>query len=355
MSHPFTAQVTVESYLHGVRIDSFLVRHFRNYTPFRMQRIVRAGGVKIEGVPAENTDRVYKGQMVEVRLLEPPDHLLQPEPLPLEILYEDPWVVAVNKPPDQVAHPCGNYYGGSLANALQAHFDTQSQLRGLLRPGIVHRLDRLTSGVMVCTKHHVAHRRISIDFQESRICKEYLALVNGVMTEESGHVNFPIGKTPREETIKMSIAPDAVDPRRARTRFRVLERFPRHTLVLAQPFTGRLHQIRLHMMGLGHPIAADEFYSHSAELRRDELGIPNVDHEAEDTGAEKNPVLLSRQALHACRLVFMHPIRRELLTVEAPLAPDMQRVLNLLRGSPADAQPTSITGLIGTHAALTPS
>lgn len=334
MPHPFTAQITVESYLHGVRIDSFLVRHFRNYTPFRMQRMVRAGQVRIEGMRAETDDRVYKGQTVEVRLIEPPDHLLPAEPLPLEILYEDPWVIAVNKPADLVAHPCGNYSGGSLANALQAHFNTQTELRGLIRPGIVHRLDRLTSGVMVCTKHHLAHRLLSIDFQESRVCKEYLTLVNGVIEQDEGEVRFHIGGTPGGETIKMSIAPDAVDPRTARTRYRVVERFPRHTLVMAQPFTGRLHQIRLHMMGLGFPVASDEFYSHSATLTLGDLfGDDPAKYPAAVAGEPAATTVMTRQALHAYRLVFMHPIRLELMTVIAELPADMQRALELLRAA----------------------
>jgi 23S rRNA pseudouridine1911/1915/1917 synthase len=330
--YPFTAEVTVENYLHGVRIDSFLVRHFRNYTPFRMQRMVRAGQVKIEGMRAATDDRVYKGQSVEVRLIEPPDHLLESEPLPLEILFEDPWIVAVNKPADLVAHPCGNYSSGSLANALQAHFNGQTELRGLIRPGIVHRLDRLTSGVMVCTKEHVAHRRLSIDFQESRVRKEYLALVNGVVKPDEGEATFPIGKTPGGGTIKMSIAADSVDPRSARTKFTVVERFARHTLVLAQPYTGRLHQIRLHMMGIGHPVASDEFYSHSAVLTLGELFggdpaiyPPRVRHQPPET------ILMSRQALHAHRLVFMHPIRCEPVTIVAELPEDMRQVLELLR------------------------
>jgi len=152
MSYPFSAELVVEPYLRGVRIDSFLVRHFRNYTPYRMQRLVRAGQVRIEGVLAESDSRVYPGQTVSVRLLEPPDHLLPPEPRDLEIIYEDSWLIVVNKPADLVVHPCGNYVTGSLANALQAHFDTQTSLRGLIRPGVVHRLDRLTSGVMVCIR-----------------------------------------------------------------------------------------------------------------------------------------------------------------------------------------------------------
>ncbi|HEY2253757.1 MAG TPA: RluA family pseudouridine synthase, partial [Planctomycetaceae bacterium] len=267
VDYPFTAELSVESYLHGVRIDSFLVRHFRNYTPYRMQRLVRAGQVRIEGVVAESVDRVYRGQAVEVRLLEPPDHLLPPEPRELEILFEDKWLIVVNKPPDIVVHPCGNYVSGSLANVLQAHFDSQTQLRGLVRPGIVHRLDRLTSGVMVCTKHHLAHRKLGIHFEQGRVLKNYLALVHGVVPDDRGEINLPIGQWPGGGTIRMSTAPDAIDPRASRTLYEVVERFADFTLVRAEPHTGRLHQIRVHLAGIGFPVVADEFYSPASELR----------------------------------------------------------------------------------------
>lgn len=317
LAYPFTAELTVESYLHGVRIDGFLVRHFRNYTTYRMQRMVRAGAVRIEGAVAAPDDRVYKGQSVAVRLIEPPDHLLPPEPLPLEILYEDPWLIVVNKPPDLVVHPCGMYSGGSLANALQAHFDLQTGLRGLVRPGVVHRLDRLTSGVIVCTKDHLTHRKLSIHFQTGRIAKTYLALVHGVPEKESGTIDYPIGQTPGGKTIRMSVAPDAVDAKPARTRYRVVERWGEYSLVEARPLTGRLHQIRVHLAGIGHPVLADEFYSGSTEWCH---LAPN-----------ESKVVLSRQALHAHCLSFVHPIRRELVTFTAPLPSDMQAVIDALR------------------------
>jgi 23S rRNA pseudouridine1911/1915/1917 synthase len=339
--YPFTANLIVESYLHGVRIDSFLVRHFRNYTPYRMQRLVRAGQVKIEGVVAETDDRVYRGQAVEVRLLEPPDHLLSPEPRELEILFEDSWLIVINKPPDIVVHPCGNYVSGSLANALQAHFDRQTQLRGLVRPGIVHRLDRLTSGVMVCTKDHLAHRKLSIHFEQGRVLKSYLALVHGVMPDDRCEVSLPIGQWPGGGTIRMSTAPDAVDARPSRTLFEVVERFPGFTLVRAEPHTGRLHQIRVHLAAIGFPVVADEFYSPAGELSLGDLiaqnnGKADTIH-SEDTYPSEDAPVLSRQALHARSLRFVHPITGKVVTFEAPLAPDMQRTLEALRNwAPAE-------------------
>ena len=335
--YPFTAELTVENYLHGVRIDSFLVRHFRNYTPYRMQRLVRACQVRIEGVVAGTDDRVYKGQLVEVRLVEPPDHLLPPEPRELDILFEDSWLIVVNKPADIVVHPCGNYVTGSLANALQAHFDRQTQLKGLVRPGIVHRLDRLTSGVMVCTKDHLAHRKLSIHFEQGRVLKNYLALVYGVLPDDRFEVALPIGQWPGGGTIRMSIAADAVDARPSRTDIAVVERFERFTLVRAQPHTGRLHQIRVHLAGIGFPVVADEFYSPASVLLAGEVLAPGTNGHpaAPDTDASSlsDGILLSRQALHAHSLRFVHPITRDVVSFEAPLAPDMERALDLLRAS----------------------
>jgi 23S rRNA pseudouridine1911/1915/1917 synthase len=343
--YPFSAELIVEPYLRGVRIDSFLVKHFRNYTPYRMQRLVRAGHVKIEGVIAESDSRVYPGQSVSVRLVEPPDHLLPPEPRDLEILYEDSWLIVLNKPADMVVHPCGNYVTGSLANALQAHFDGQTQLRGLVRPGIVHRLDRLTSGVIVCTKDHLAHRQLGIHFEQGRIRKTYLALIHGVVPDDQGEVDMPIGQFPGGGTIRMSTAPDAIDPRASRTKYEVIERFERFTLVQAQPLTGRLHQIRVHLASIGYPIAADEFYSPSAVLR-----ICDIAPQSEET-IHGDGILMNRQALHAQSLRFVHPITRDVVTFEAPLAADMQRTLDFLRAQPVagptNASPPAFIAAIG--------
>jgi 23S rRNA pseudouridine1911/1915/1917 synthase len=265
-------------------------------------------------------------------LIEPPDHLLPPEPRELDIIYEDAWLIVVNKPADLVAHPCGNYVTGSLANALQAHLDEQTPLRGLVRPGIVHRLDRLTSGIMVCTKDHLAHRHLGIHWEQGRVRKTYLAIVHGNLRQDEGEVDLPIGQWPGGGTIRMSTAPDAIDPRQSRTLYRVVERFERFTLVEAQPLTGRLHQIRVHLAALGHPVVADEFYSPSATLHRSDLvAHRNGNGTTPGNGEGGNELLLDRQALHARSLRFIHPITRDVVTFDAPLAEDMQRTLEELR------------------------
>jgi len=327
---PFHAEVTVEKYLHGVRIDSFLAKHFRNYTAWRIQRLVRAGAVTLDGVTAETDSRVYKGQLVGIRLLEPPDKTMVAQKLPLEVLYEDPWLIVVNKPVGQVAHPCGNYYDNTLANALQFHFDTQTCLPGLIRPGIVHRLDRLTSGVTAITKEHVAHRNVSIHFQSGKVNKSYWTLVYGNLELDQGAVDLPIGMTPGGQTILMSTAPDAIDARPSRTTFEVLERFGDYTLVRAQPLTGRMHQIRLHMAALGHPVVADEFYGPNGPPPR-LVPLEDSDDELPPMVNPNANELIERQALHAHTLRLIHPITGESHSFTAPLPPDMERALRILR------------------------
>jgi 23S rRNA pseudouridine1911/1915/1917 synthase len=333
---PFRARLVVESDLAGTRIDHFLVEHFRNYTKWRMQRLVRAGAVRIEGVPADGDARVYEGQHVEVRLLEPPDYLLPPEPAPLDILHEDEWMIVLNKAAGQVVHPCGMYATGSLANHLQAWFDSRTPLRGLVRPGVVHRLDRLTSGVICFSKDHHVHRKISMAFELGQVSKAYLTLVQGRVPHDRGDVNVPIGNTPGKRTIMMSTRPDAVDARPSRTFYEVLRRFERCTLVRCKPITGRLHQIRVHMAHIGYPVLADEFYSDAAYVTRSGLLSSPGDgarRDGPDGDGADDPILLDRQALHAEQLSLLHPILGEVLTFSAPLADDMQRVVDLLERS----------------------
>ena len=158
---PLTVECIVEAYLSGVRIDSFLSKHLRNYTSWRINRMVTAGLAKIDDQPAAPQDRVFRGQRVSLRLLEPPDKLLDPEPIIVPVVYEDPWLIVVDKPAGLVAHPVGDFQDGTLSNVLQSHLDRQTAIKGLLRPGVVHRLDRMTSGLIVTAKEHLAHRLLS--------------------------------------------------------------------------------------------------------------------------------------------------------------------------------------------------
>jgi 23S rRNA pseudouridine1911/1915/1917 synthase len=306
---PILLEFTVEKPLSGIRIDSYLARHLRNYTPFRLQRMIRAGLAKKNGGVVELETRVFAGDGIAFRLVEPPDKLLPSEPRELDILFEDAWILVVDKPAGLVAHPVGEFQTGTLANAVQWHLDQQTRVKGLLRPGIVHRLDRMTSGLMVLAKEHHSHTELSIQFQKGRIQKAYLALLEGNLLEDQGEINLPIGRSASRSTVLMSAAPDARNPKPARTEYEVVERYPHRTLVRARPKTGRNHQIRVHFAAIGHPLVGDEFYEAGGGIK--------------PLTADRN----GRHALHAEQLEFRHPVTRTTLAFQSPLPPDMRELL----------------------------
>ena len=295
---PLTVECIVEAYLSGVRIDSFLSKHLRNYTSWRINRMVTAGLAKIDDQPAAPEDRVFRGQRVSLRLVEPPDKLLDPEPILVPVVYEDPWLIVVDKPAGLVAHPVGDFQDGTLSNVLQSHLDRQTALRGLLRPGVVHRLDRMTSGLIVTAKEHLAHRLLSIDFQQGKLSKSYVALIEGRPDFETRTLDFSIGQRPGSNSVLMSARADAKNARPAKTRVTVVERFDRYSMVECVLFTGRNHQIRVHLSHIGHPILGDEYYGAHGTIKQ----APRFD--GDDPTEE-------RHALHAASLGFFHPILRE--------------------------------------------
>ncbi len=252
--------------------------------------------------------------------------------------------MAIDKPAGQIVHQVGDFQTGTLTNALQHHLDRQTWLRGLLRPGIVHRLDRQTSGLIIACKDHLSHRLLSIAFQERRVAKQYLAVVEGLVADDQQMIDLPIGQHAGRETILMSSLPDALRPRPARTMVRVLERRAGTTLVAARPLTGRLHQIRVHLAAIGHPVLGDEFYAAGGEIRASRfdaprpkktgLSTPHIADSATRTSAETGPSSeihsnrddlpvmsepdeVGRHFLHASRLSFQHPITKESMTIAA--------------------------------------
>lgn len=288
-------QFIVEPYLSGVRVDSFLARQLRNYTSWRLHRMVCAGVVTVNDVAAESDQRVFRGQTVCIKLLEPPDKLLTASTATFEIVYEDPWLMVIDKPVGLVAHPVGEFQEDTLSNAIQHDLDQQTVQRGLLRPGIVHRLDRMTSGLLVVTKDHLSHRLLSIDFQNGRPSKTYLALIEGDPDFDFRRIDLPIGKHSGSSSVLMSARPDARQPRTARTDVQVLQRFGDYALVECQLYTGRNHQIRVHLAQLGHPVLGDEYYGLGGIIRQ----APRLEGHAPTS---------FRHALHASRLSFQHPI-----------------------------------------------
>lgn len=334
--HVPTYELIVNAAANGIRIDSFLSRCFRNYTTWKLQRLVVAGAVLIDSVPADPTVRVFAGQHVRVRLIEPPDKLLDPERLDLSVIYEDPWLMVINKPAGIIAHPVGMIQSGTLCNGVQHLLDQRSELKGILRPGIVHRLDRQTSGAIVVALTHDAHVGLSNAFESSRVAKTYLALVEGVIAKDEGTIDQAIGRSPIGRHVLMSCRPDAIDKKRSKTHFRVIERFSHHTLVLARPMTGRNHQIRVHLAHIGHPLVGDEFYQAHGKFKPFRTDFdPETYHAEIETGLP-----IRRHALHACHLEFTHPIGGAWLSFDAQIPKDFSETLNELRHVTGQTQQT---------------
>ncbi len=314
------ATAIVENYLSGTRVDTFLARHLRSYTAWRLHRLVSAGQAMVNGIVATPDQRVFAGEEVSIRLLEPPDNLMPAEDIPLDIVFEDQWLLIVNKPAGLIIHPTGKNPLGTLTNALQHLLDQQSDYPGQRKPGIVHRLDRDTSGVVATAKDHLSLRLLSIEFQRERIAKSYIALVDGVVKEDEGMIDLPIGRSRGDSSALMTCRADGLDPKSSKTCFEVIERFPRHTLVRAKPRTGRLHQIRVHFATLGHPVVGDEFYAAFGELKPDR-----------EPNAPRCSPYIDRQALHAAEISFSHPMTHEWQTFTASLPNDMEQAIETVR------------------------
>jgi len=234
------------------------------------------------------------------------------------VLYEDAWMLVVDKPAGVIAHPTGAAQSHTLANGLQQYLDERSPLPGLLRPGIVHRLDRQTSGLMVVATHHRSHAELSTAFESGRVAKTYVALVEGELRRESGTIDLPIGRAKTGRGVLMSARGDAVRARPATTHYRVLQRLPGHTLVEARPRTGRNHQIRVHFAQVGHPLVGDEFYAAGGTFRT----------EPPDPPAGWLP---NRHALHAAGLELAHPITGVWMRFQSPPADDIRGLVEDLQ------------------------
>ncbi len=326
--------LTVEPYQSGLRVDAFLAQQLRNYALWKIQRLATWNAITVNHQPVIHLRRLRTGDTVQVRLLEPPDLHYQPESYPLEIVFEDAWIICLNKPPGLIAHPTGNMQSGTLCNFLQSHFDSQTLFPGLLRPGIVHRLDRETSGVIVMAKTHQAHRNLVNAFEHSRVAKAYVAIVEGVIPEDAGMIDLPIGQAKIGSRVLMSTRADAKGAKTAKTGWKVLRRILAHsgnsgyTVVICKPQTGRNHQIRVHFAAIGHPLVGEEFYLKGGLFKQ-------ATRESLEQGRRMNVTRceisgLSRHALHAARIELAHPITGVWLKLQARLPADMlQAVLKL--------------------------
>ena len=318
----------------GKRIDVLLAELLEDVSRAHVRRIIDAGGVSIGGRPCKPSTHVTAGEVISARLDAAERELPEPEPISLEVLYEDRDLAVINKPPGMVVHPGKGRWSGTLVAALAHHFQNLSSVAGADRPGIVHRLDRDTSGVIAVARNDRAHERIAAQFKARTVGKAYLAIVGGAPDRDRDWIDRPIGHHPHQRE-KMAIRAGHETSREARTFYEVIERFGGYSLLRAEPKTGRTHQIRLHLASIGCPVLCDRLYGRGGQAeiaRRELLAGTRCSRSGEmPTGSGAEPPILSRQALHAAELSFDHPTTGERLTLAAPLPVDMKGVLNVLR------------------------
>ena len=306
-----------------VRLDQYIAHAFEGLSRSLIQKAIDAETVTVNGQPSKASHKIRPGDAIRLWYPDPSANAPAPEDIPLDVLFEDECLAVINKPANMVVHPAKGNWSGTLVNALSFRFALLSQLNGTYRPGIVHRLDRDTSGVIMVAKDELAHRDLSLQFEHRKIFKEYNAITQGVLDRDSDYIERPIGHHGRDRT-KMAVfaeVDEEEDIKDACTFYEVIERFAGYTFCRCHPKTGRTHQIRVHLAYAGCPVLADKAYS-----GRDCLRLRDV-----DPNTDSEEVLMPRQALHARRLRFTHPRTRQMMEVEAPLPPEFVRTLEALR------------------------
>ena len=296
-------KLTLTAEAGGERLDAFLARSTEDLTRSAVQKLLEKGAVTVAGRPVKKNEKTAPGMVIEVELPDPEPIDVVPQNIPLDVIYEDGDVIVINKPVGLVVHPAPGHPDGTLVNALLYHCgDSLSGINGQLRPGIVHRIDRDTSGLIIAAKNDKAHLALAEQLQDHSLARLYEAVVHGNFREDEGTVDAPIGRHPIDRK-KMAI--DRKDGRRAVTHWTVLGRYNGFTHIQCRLETGRTHQIRVHMASIGHPLVGDPVYG----------------------GSRKSLPGLNGQCLHARKLRFVHPSTQELMEVECPLPDWFERVL----------------------------
>ena len=300
------------------RIDKYLHGRFSNYSRAMIQEIIRAGAVTVNGRAAKASFKLSPGDKIELTMPELPSREIMPENIPLNIIYQDDDIIILNKQSGILVHPARGNTHGTLVNALAFHSDKLSSGLGELRPGIVHRLDRETTGVMVVTKNDIAQWKIARQFENRQMQKTYLAIVHGRPELDADRINAPLGVHPtiREKySIRPQIGKEAI------TFYQVVESFRGFSLLKLMPKTGRTHQIRVHLLYIKHPVVADDMYG----------GKVVYPWQLKDGEPAVEEPIMNRVALHAFSLEFRHPTSGKMVKFEAPLPDDMQNFLDMLR------------------------
>jgi len=286
------------------RIDIYLAQSL-GMSRSHAQKIISAGQVLVNTKLVKANYKVSYNDNIEVLLTEAQPSEIRPESIPLSVVYEDDHMIIINKPRGMVVHPAAGNYSGTLVNALLEHCQDLSGINGVIRPGIVHRLDKDTSGVMVAAKNDQAHLNLALQIKERQASRKYIAIVHGNIKEEQGIINAPIGRHPVDRK-KMAVV--FTNSKTAITHFRTVERFGKYTVVECRLQTGRTHQIRVHMAHIGHPVVGDPKY-----------------------GPEKQHFAINGQALHSAQLSLSHPVTGEKMCFSAPLPADMEKIITSLR------------------------
>jgi 23S rRNA pseudouridine1911/1915/1917 synthase len=304
----------------GGRLDVFLADRIRECSRTYLQRMIREGNVSVNGAPAKPSAALKPGDEITAIVVEeePEDLTPSAEPIPLDVIWEDADIIVVNKPPGMASHPSFGHTSGTLVNAVLHHAQQLSDCGGLIRPGIVHRLDLDTSGVIIVARTNRAHRRLQGQFRAREVHKEYRAIAHGRPEPRSGTISAGIARHSRDRK-RMRTSRDGKE---ASTDYKTLERFKRFSYIALRPHSGRTHQIRVHLRSRGHPILCDGLYGREVEADRSYLVTGR-----REAGSE--PVI-SRQALHAARISFRHPSTNQVVGYEAPIPADMQRALDAL-------------------------
>lgn len=297
-------QFIVDEDSKNLRLDVFLSRYFEDKSRSYLQNLIEEGNVKVNEKLKKSNYKLKCGEKVDILIPEPVSLNVEPEDIPLDIAYEDNDVIVVNKPQGMVVHPAAGVYNGTLVNALLSHCKDLSGINGVARPGIVHRIDKDTSGILVIAKNDNAHNKLAEQFKDHSMTRSYIALVEGILKKDEGIIDAPLGRHPVER-IKIAVVKDG---RRAVTHYRVLERFNNNTLVECVLETGRTHQIRVHMAYIGHPLVGDPVY-----------------------GYKKQRFNLKGQMLHAKKLGFIHPSTGEYVEFQSDLPDYFSKIIGVLR------------------------
>ncbi|TWU25049.1 Pseudouridine synthase [Novipirellula galeiformis] len=309
----------------GQRIDYFLTQACDGFSRTQITQAIQAEGATLDGRTVRPSVKIQANQRIRFRVPEPVSDDTVPENISLDVLYEDDGLVVVNKPPGMVVHPARGNWTGTLTSALAFRFQSLSDVGGPTRPGIVHRLDRDTSGVIVVAKTNSIHVHLSEQFANREVEKEYFAITAARIDRDRDIIDVPIGRHPYQRD-KMAIRENHATSKAASTFYEVISRHGRFTQVRVRPKTGRTHQIRVHLSHIGAPILCDRLYAGHAEVS---LGMLTGTRDA-----AKDTVLLERQALHARKLTFRHPQSGQMMTFEAPLPADLMRVIERLEQLP---------------------